>query len=99
MATASTPLASEAQLRQDPAMLTGAQIRAARALVRWSTKDLADQAQIGMATVHRAEAVDDMPGMNARTLMKIKASFERAGVEFLDGAYSGNGGPGVRMRR
>jgi len=80
-------------------MLTGVQIRAARALLRWSTRDLADRAAVGIATVHRAEAVDDVPGMNARTLLKIKQTFEEAGVEFIDGHYSGHGGPGVRLAR
>lgn len=82
----------------DGAMLTGTQIRAARALLRWSTQTLADEARIGIATVHRAEAVDDMPGMNARTLLKVKQAFEAAGVEFMDGPYTGSGGPGVRLR-
>jgi DNA-binding transcriptional regulator YiaG len=83
----------------DRVMLTGTQIRAARALLRWSTQALADAAQIGIATVHRAEAVDDMPGMNARTLLKMKQAFEAAGVEFMDGPYSGSGGPGVRLTK
>lgn len=87
------------RLPQDRAMLTGLQIRAARALLKWSTKDLADKAVVGIATVHRAEAVDDVPSMNSRTLMKLKHTFEEGGVQFLDGPYSGDGGPGVRLVR
>ena len=40
-----------------------------------------------------------MPGMNARTLLKMKQAFEAAGVEFIDGPYSGSGGPGVRLTK
>lgn len=98
MALTTSGLARRPPALIDGAMLTGTQIRAARALLRWSTQTLADNAQIGIATVHRAEAVDDMPGMNARTLLKMKQAFEAAGVEFMDGPYSGSGGPGVRLR-
>lgn len=79
-------------------MLTGNQIRAGRALLRWSTSHLAERAEVGIATIHRAEAGDDVPSMNVKTLSKIKQALETAGVEFLDGSYSGNGGPGVRLR-
>ena len=38
--------------------ITGSQIRAARALLRWRAEDLANEAKIGVATVRRAEAKD-----------------------------------------
>ena len=98
MATSQSGLAFHAASPQDRVMLTGAQIRAARALLRWSTRDLADKASVGIATIHRAEAVDDMPSMHARTLMTLKGTFEAAGIEFVDGRYSGDGGPGVRLK-
>jgi DNA-binding transcriptional regulator YiaG len=98
MSIIASHLDKDALLQHERSMLTGTQIRAARAILKWSTRDLADKAMIGIATVHRAEAVDDVPGMNARTLMKLKATFEQGGVVFLDGPYSGSGGPGVRLR-
>lgn len=99
MGATASQLANPPSTVIDRVMLSGTQIRAARALLRWSTQALADAAQIGIATVHRAEAVDDMPGMNARTLLKMKQAFEAAGVEFMDGPYSGDGGPGVRLTK
>ena len=30
--------------------------------------------------------------------MTLKGTFEDAGIEFIDGLYSGDGGPGVRLR-
>ena len=82
----------------ESAMLTGLQIRAGRALLKWSTEHLADKARIGIASVHRAEASDGMPNMQVRTLAAIKAALETGGVEFLDGYYTGSGGPGVRLK-
>ena len=39
-----------------------------------------------------------MPNMQVRNLAAIKAALEAGGVEFIDGPYTGNGGPGVRVR-
>lgn len=36
---------------QDFVRLTGAQIRAARALIRWSAEDLAKRSKLGTATI------------------------------------------------
>lgn len=80
------------------AMLTGAQIRAARALLKWSGRDLADRCGVSYPALQRAEAVDDMPNMQTRNLAAIKAALEAGGVVFMDGPYSGDGGPGVRLR-
>ena len=63
-------------------MLTGAQIRAGRALARWSARELAERAEIGLNTVQRLEAVDDVPNSTARTLAAIQRALEAAGVAF-----------------
>lgn len=84
---------------ESSAVLTGAQIRAARALLKWSAAELAEQSGLSYAAVQRAEAVDGMPNMLTRNLAAIKATFESAGVEFMDGHYAGDGGPGVRLRK
>ncbi len=39
--------------------LTGAQVRMARAFLRWSVTDLAAKANVGISTVQRIEAADD----------------------------------------
>jgi hypothetical protein len=74
--------------------VTGAQIRAGRAIVRWSAEDLAEHAQIGVMTVRRAEAVDDVPNLIPNNLDAIHRALEEAGVEFIDGEL-----PGVRPRK
>lgn len=79
-------------------MLTGAQIRAARALLKWSGKELSDRSGVSYPALQRAEAVDDMPNMQTKNLAAIKSALEAGGIIFLDGPYSGDGGPGVRLR-
>jgi transcriptional regulator with XRE-family HTH domain len=77
-------------------MITGAQIRAARAILRWSAETLAKKAGIGIQTVKRMEAVDDVPPGRATTLADVQHTLEAAGIEFI--AENG-GGPGVRLRK
>jgi transcriptional regulator with XRE-family HTH domain len=74
--------------------ITGAQMRAARALIRWSAEDLAREAMLGVATIRRAEASDGPVQMTAANAAAIGRALEAAGVEFLAG--NGNG-PGVRL--
>jgi transcriptional regulator with XRE-family HTH domain len=76
-------------------LLTGGQIRAARAFVGWSARDLAERAGLGLSTVQRAEASDGEPSITKANLAAIRTSLETAGVEFI--AENG-GGPGVRLR-
>jgi ribosome-binding protein aMBF1 (putative translation factor) len=76
------------------APLSGAQIRAARALLRWSAVDLAREASLGVNTIRRAEVADLETSLTAANELAIRRAFEAAGVEFID-----NGGPGVRLRK
>jgi transcriptional regulator with XRE-family HTH domain len=80
------------------AVLTGSQIRAARALLKWSAHELATKSGISYAAIQRAEQADDLPNMQVKNLAAIKGVLEKAGCQFLDGPYSGDGGPGVRLR-
>lgn len=79
-------------------VLTGSQIRAARALLRWSGQHLAERSGVSYPALQRAESTDELPNMQVRNLAAIKAALENGGVIFLDGAYSGDAGPGVRLR-
>jgi transcriptional regulator with XRE-family HTH domain len=81
-------------------MLTGAQIRAARALLNWSAAELARRARVSPRTVHTAERSEGVPRTQVGTLQKIQAALEAGGVEIIP-ANRGNhgGGPGVRLRR
>lgn len=77
-------------------IITGAQIRAARALLGWSAEDLAKGASIGVATIRRAESADGAPSMTAANNLAIRRSLEGAGVEFIP---ENGGGAGVRMKK
>lgn len=77
-------------------VITGAQIRAARALVRWSAKELADAASVGVATVRRAESDDGIPSITSANQRAIRTALEAVGVEFIP---ENGGGPGVRLAR
>ena len=76
-------------------MIISSQIRAARALLRWSAENLASNAGVGVATVRRLELTEGIPSSNAQTLNLIKKTFESAGIEFLGNPEDG---AGVRFR-
>jgi hypothetical protein len=76
--------------------LTSAQIRAARALLRWSAEDLARQSLLSVATIRRAELTDSETSMTVANDMVVRRTLEAAGVEFID---ENGGGPGVRLRK
>jgi transcriptional regulator with XRE-family HTH domain len=80
-------------------MLTGEQIRAGRALLKWSGQDLAERCGVSYAAIQRAEATNGLPHMRVHNLAAIKSALESGGVEFIDGPYSGDGGPGVRLKQ
>ena len=76
--------------------LTSAQIRAARALIRWSAADLAKASSVGVTTIRRAELTADETSMTAANDLAVRRALEAAGVEFTD---ENGGGPGVRLRK
>ncbi len=76
-------------------MITSAQIRAARGLLDWSRKDLADHSGVSFASMMRLESFDGVPSSNVRTLEAVKKAFEEAGIEFIGTPQSG---AGVRWR-
>lgn len=75
--------------------ITSDQIRAARALLRWSSTELSKRSGVGSATIKRMEVMQGVPSGQVRTLAAIQQSFENAGVEFIG---SPNDAPGVRLR-
>jgi hypothetical protein len=74
--------------------LTSFQIRAARALVKWSAEDLARNSSVSLRTIRRAELAERHTSMTAPNDLAIRRAFEGAGVEFID---ENGGGPGVRL--
>ncbi|MBV9066031.1 MAG: helix-turn-helix transcriptional regulator [Methylobacteriaceae bacterium] len=63
-------------------MLYAAQLRAGRALLGWRQDDLAKRAGVGLATVQRIEQSGGIVTGNARTIWKLQATLEGAGVQF-----------------
>ena len=76
--------------------ITGAQIRAARALLRWSAEELAWESTVGVTTIRRAELTDGETSMTTANNLAVRRTLELGGVEFI--AENG-GGPGVRLRK
>jgi transcriptional regulator with XRE-family HTH domain len=75
-------------------MITSTQCRAARGLLDWSQKELADRAGVGIVTIRQLEAEFHIP--RRATLDVVRRAFESAGVEFID---ENGGGAGVRLRK
>ena len=75
--------------------ILGAQIRAARALLRWSASDLARELGISLSTIHRAEVVDGETAMTFANAAAVRRAFENAGVEIID---EQGAGPGARLK-
>jgi transcriptional regulator with XRE-family HTH domain len=79
----------------EDAVIGGAQIRAARALLNWTATALARQSGVCRMTVQRFERCDGKPPSSGSTLLQVQQALERSGVEFLGAA---NNQPGVRIR-
>lgn len=74
-------------------MLTGEQIRAARALARWGQVELAQAAELSVETIKRLEKTHGVVQANLKTVTAIIRAFEGAGVVF---ELDKGSGPGAR---
>ena len=72
-------------------MLTSHQIRAARALLRWSAQKLADEVRLGLSTVQRMEGAEDVPSASGRNLEAVQRCLEAAGIAFIEDDGRGTG--------
>jgi hypothetical protein len=79
-----------------PEKISGAQMRAARALLRWTALDLANASRVGVATIRRVEVVDGDISATKANQAALRHALEAAGVEFID---ENGGGAGVRLRK
>jgi hypothetical protein len=75
-----------------PVKISSAQMRAARALLRWSALDLAKASKVGVATIRRAEVLDGEIPVTLANESALRQALEAAGVEFTNGEH-----PGVRL--
>ncbi len=78
-------------------MIEPAQIRAARALLGWRQGDLSRASGVGTATIYRIEKASSGSTGYVSTLSRIQATFETAGVLFIDD--DGSAGIGVRLAK
>jgi transcriptional regulator with XRE-family HTH domain len=80
------------------AMITGGQLRAARALLGIDQRELAELSGLSLPTVQRMETSDGVIRGNVDSLMKLIDGLDSAGIELIgDGATSASGGRGVRL--
>jgi transcriptional regulator with XRE-family HTH domain len=81
--------------------ITGAQIRAARAFLRWTIAELATAADVGLSTIQKVEEIDGEPRIEStlqwrsdardEALTKICGALEKAGITFLPESAHGVG--------
>jgi len=76
--------------------ITSELIRAARALLRWEQRQLAEASSVSLPTVKRLEAKPGVLAAHAPTIAALVHALEAAGVEFID---ENGGGAGVRLKK
>jgi transcriptional regulator with XRE-family HTH domain len=81
-------------LKKGTIVLTSELVRAARALLRWEQRQLAEASSVSLPTIKRLEAKPGVLVAHNSTLAALRAAFEAAGVEFTNGDR-----PGVRLRQ
>ena len=80
-------------------MITGNQLRAARALLSIDQRQMAGLADLSVPTIQRMEASDGVIRANVDSLMKLVSALDSVGIELINpGAASATGGRGVRLR-
>lgn len=72
-------------------MITAAQCRAARALLKWKQEDLANRCEVSVTTIRTFETETTSP--HRGTLRILHDTFQAAGIEFID-----EGGVGVMLK-
>jgi transcriptional regulator with XRE-family HTH domain len=85
---------------------TGAQLRAARAFLKWTIADLAQYADVAISTIRAVERADGEPeisgaglettreyraGARKESVTKIVVALEKAGITFLSADARGTG--------
>lgn len=79
-------------------MPTSEQIRAARMLLRWEQRDLADRSGVSLPTIKRLETKPGEVQAHGSTLEALTRALAEAGVILLADGETISGGPGVRLR-
>ena len=80
-------------------MITSGQMRAARALLGIDQRELAQRTGLSLPTIQRMEASGGVVRGNVDSLMKLVDALAANGIELIaEGAPSGGGGRGVRLK-
>lgn len=80
-------------------MITGAQLRAARALIGIDQRELAQRSSLSVPTIQRMESSDGVVRSNVDSLMKLIDALAASGIELInEGDLSSGGGRGVRLK-
>lgn len=80
-------------------MITSEQVRAARMLLRWEQKNLAEASKVSLPSIKRLETQPGALAAQARTVDALRSALEAAGVVFQGDGEMVAGGPGVRLRK
>jgi transcriptional regulator with XRE-family HTH domain len=80
-------------------MITGPQMRAARALLGIDQRELAQRSSLSLPTIQRMESSDGVIRGNVDSLMKLVEALAAGGIELIgERAASHGGGRGVRLK-
>jgi DNA-binding XRE family transcriptional regulator len=74
-------------------MITGPQIRAARAMLGWTSRELARRAVVSIATINAVEDTNLPSSRRQGDLAAIQMALEDGGIEFTNGNE-----PGIKMK-
>lgn len=66
-------------------LISGAQCRMARGLLKWSVRDLEERSGVSSMTIKRLEKVDGIPNAQVNTLQAISQAFRDTGRVHFEG--------------
>jgi hypothetical protein len=78
-------------------MISGPQIKMARAAVHWTVADLSKATGLSPSAIQRAEDAPGVPKMKSTNLFRVQRTLEAKGLIFVDS--DDTAGEGVRLRR
>lgn len=76
-------------------LITPEQIRAARAMLKWRAADLAEKADLSLASIQRMERDEGVAHASAKNVEAVRKILDEAGIEFIP---ENGGGLGVRFK-
>jgi transcriptional regulator with XRE-family HTH domain len=80
-------------------LITAGQLRAARTMLRLDQQQFATLVHISVGALQRLERSRGSLKASSEFLQAIRIALDGAGIELIDsGPYSGQGGPGLRLK-